>query len=127
LYARPGLVRNVAILEDGTADVEVVYGTTKLKLLERKDDFFITKMSEMVACGLDRATRFDLDKIFWLPWSSDWFEPLHGGSSPVIGTLTAHSIKMLQITVSLRQARKAEAEIEPELKLGKPTGAGEQS
>lgn len=76
----------------------------------------------MSACGLDRATRFDLDTILWLPWASEWFEPpLNAGNSPVIGTLTEHAIKMLQITAGMRQnkamKRAAEQEAEPELNL----------
>lgn len=122
LYPRPGLVRNVAPFDDGTCDVEVVYGTTKLKFHQRRDDFFITKASEMAACGLDRATRFDLDNILWLPWSSEWFEPLGGANSPVIGTLTDHAVKMLQLTVSMRQHKVEHRRTteQPQLSLDPP-------
>lgn len=100
---RPALVRNAATLPNGTAEVEVVYGTTNLKLHKRKYDFIVSKASEMDACGLYRATRFDLDKLLWLPWNTEWFEVLTGYNSPVIGSLTEHGIKMLQLTAEVKQ------------------------
>ena len=112
------MVRNVALVGDYGADVELVYGTTKLKFQERPDDFFITKASEMAACGLDRATRFDLDKVMWIPWAEEWFVPLFGGTSPVIGQLTEPAVKMLQITVGMRQHRAAMRKASPQLPLG---------
>ena len=102
-YARPALVKNAATLPDGTAQVEVVYGTTNLKLGRRRFDFVVSKASEMDACGLYRATRFDLDKIIWLPWTTDWFEVLPDYNSPVIGTLTPNGVKMLHLTVDTKR------------------------
>lgn len=104
-YPRPALVRNAALMDDDTAEVEVVYGTTKLKLTSRHFDFVVSKASEMDACGLYRATRFDLDKSIWLPWTTDWFEVRHDYASPIIGSLTQEGIKMLQITAMVRQRR----------------------
>lgn len=101
---RPALVRNVAVDDDsGHGHVEVVYGTTKLKLSSRLFDFVISKPYEMDHCGLYRATRFDLDKHVWVPWAAEWFEALPGTSSAVLGHLTDHSVKMLQITIALKQ------------------------
>lgn len=100
---RPALVRNAATRSNGTAEVEVVYGTTNLKLNTRKFDFVVSKASEMDACGLYRATRFDLDKLLWLPWTTKWFEILPNYNSPIIGSLTEHGIKMLQLTAGMKQ------------------------
>ncbi|MGE4410495.1 MAG: hypothetical protein AB7D33_07990 [Sphingobium sp.] len=105
---RPALVRNAAIMDDDTGEVEVVYGTTNLKLTSRLYDFVVSKASEMDACGLYRATRFDLDKKMWLPWNTDWFEVLNGYASPVIGSLTEEGKKMLQLTVMVKQRQQAD-------------------
>lgn len=102
-YARPALVRNAATQSDGTGEVEVVYGTTNLKLGKRRFDFVVSKATEMDACGLYRATRFDLDQIVWLPWTTDWFEILPEYNSPIIGTLTVEGIKMLRLTVDTKR------------------------
>jgi len=85
--------------------VHVVYGTTKLKL-HRRRDFFVTNVAEMDACGLNKATRFDLDKIAWIPWASEWFATLPGYASPIIGHLSAHGSKLLQIELSYRASRR---------------------
>lgn len=112
-YPRPALVKNASVDEDGRGEVQLVYGTTTLKLQNRKNDFFITKQAEMDYCGLWRATRFDLDCIAWIPWADEWFETLQGYSSPVIGHLSHNSIKMLEMTIALKQyaaIKAAEAE-----------------
>jgi len=103
------LVRAVAVLDDGTGEVEVVYGTSTLKLDTRLYDLVISKMSEMNECGLYRATRFDLDKSIWLPWNTDWFEIRPDFFSPVIGKLTAEAIKLLQITLAYKQMAESTA------------------
>lgn len=103
--ARPALVKNVATTVDGTGEVHLVYGTTNLKLNSRPFDFHVTNAAEMDACGLFKATRFDLDIVAWIPWALEWFETLPGYTSPIIGHLSAHGIKMLQLTASYKQAR----------------------
>ena len=108
-YSRPALVRNAATLPDGTAEVEVAYGTTNLKLHKRRYDYVVSKASEMDACGLYRATRFDLDQIIWLPWTTEWFEVLPDYNSPIIGSLTPSGIKMLQITIDMKRRFFAES------------------
>lgn len=103
---RPALVKNVARLPNNAGEVQLIYGTTNVKSHQRPHDFTITNMSEMNACGLYKATRFDLDTISWIPWSAEWFEILPGYSSPVIGRLTEHGIKMLEICISFKQASR---------------------
>lgn len=90
-------------MDDGTAEVEVVYGTTNLKLHTRLYDLTISKASEMDACGLYRATRFDLDNCIWLPWTTDWFEIRSDFNSPTIGKLSDEAIKMLQVIMAWRR------------------------
>lgn len=102
---RPGLVRNVATTPGGYGEVQIIYGTTNLKMSQRPNDFFVTNAAEMNSCGLFRATRFDLDNVAWIPWANEWFECLPSYSSPIIGHLSDHAIKMLQILVGQRQAR----------------------
>jgi hypothetical protein len=110
---RPGIVLNVAVHEDGAGDaqgeVQVIYGTGKLKLMQRRQDFFVTNMAEMDVCGLHKATRFDLDTVAWLPWSREWFETLPTYDSPIIGHLSHHATKLLQIQLSYR--RKAQPQL----------------
>lgn len=105
LKPRPALVRSVATVDGDKGEIQIVYGTSKLKMMQRRQDFFITNQAEMDVCGLYRATRFDLDKVAWVPWTIEWFDILPDYNSPVIGHLTAHSIKKLQTLVSYRQAR----------------------
>jgi hypothetical protein len=105
LKPRPALVRNVATIDGERGEVQVVYGTTKLKMMDRRGDFFISNQAEMDASGLYRATRFDLDNVAWLPWAIEWFDVLPDYNSPVIGHLTGHGIKKLQLLVSYKQAR----------------------
>ena len=100
---------NIAINhEDGEGEVQVVYGTTKLKMMQRHHDFYVTNLAEMDECGLDKATRFDLDKIGWMPWASEWFVPLLGYSSPIMGHLSSHSTRLLQIELAHRSRRQLE-------------------
>lgn len=94
---------NVAIDQDaGEGEVQLAYGTTNLKMGQRTRDFFVTNLAEMDACGLNKATRFDLDKIAWIPWAEEWFSILPGYASPVIGHLSAHGTKLLQMELAHR-------------------------
>lgn len=102
---RPAIVLNSAVdAEAGEGEVQLVYGTTQTKFRQRPRDFFVTNVSEMDACGLDKATRFDLDKVAWIPWAKEWFAVLPGYSSPVIGHLSSHGQRLLQIELGHRQA-----------------------
>lgn len=101
---------NVAVDPDeGEGEVQVVFGTTNLKMLQRRRDFFVTNLAEMDQCGLDKATRFDLDKIAWLPWANEWFDCLPGYTSPIIGHLSHHSTRLLQIELAHRHAARIKA------------------
>ena len=90
--------------EESEGEVHVIYGTTNLKMMQRRGDFFVSNLAEMDQCGLDKATRFDLEKIAWLPWADEWFATLPGYSSPIVGHLSQHGIKLLQYELGRRQA-----------------------
>lgn len=109
---RPAIVLNVAVFgddPDGGSEVQLIYGTTKLKLAQRPHDFFVTNVAEMDSCGLNQATRFDLDACAWIPWATEWFEVLPTYSSPIIGHLSTHATKLLQIELGYR--RKSEPKL----------------
>lgn len=101
---RPAIVLNLAVDPDaGEAEVQLVYGTSKLKLHKRPRDFFVTNVAEMDACGLSLATSFDLDNVAWIPWACQWFDALPGHTSPIIGRLSDHAIRLLQVELSHRR------------------------
>lgn len=103
--SRPAIVLNAGLdNEAGEGEVQLIYGTGVLKLNQRTRDFFVTNVAEMDACGLNKATRFDLDQIAWIPWADEWFEVLPSYDSPIIGHLSAHAVKLLQYELSYRQA-----------------------
>lgn len=103
---RPALVRNALTNAAGQGIVDLVYGTTKLKLSDRDLlDFVISNPREMDNCGLYRATRFDLDHNVCVPWAAEWFDVVTGTASPIIGHLSDAAIKMLQITLGLKAGR----------------------
>ncbi len=86
--SRPGLVRALKLNKDQTkALIEVTYGTTKLKGDARPLDLHIQNFRCIEACGLERATRFDLDLVVWMPWTKEYFEPAPGYSKTIIGHL----------------------------------------
>lgn len=83
--------------------MQLIYGTGTLKFDRRPRDFFVTNVAEMDACGLNKATRFDLDNIGWIPWASEWFDILPTYDSPIIGHLSSHGQKLLQIELGYRR------------------------
>jgi len=88
-------------------EVQVVYGTSKLKTQTRPNDFFVVNYQEMYEAGLHEATRFDLDRILWLPWSEEFFAPISADySSPVIGHLSERMTRLLGHVLSEHQVRK---------------------
>lgn len=72
---------------DGRFLVKVVYGTSKLKTDTRPFDFTIMNYAQRLICRLPQATRFDLDKVVWLPWAEEYFRARPGDSTPVISVL----------------------------------------
>lgn len=85
--AHPALVFATFEFRPGEFSVQVAYGTSKLKTDRRPFDFRIQNFRDMQFAGLAQATRFDLDKIKFLPWDDAWFENPAPWKydSPVIG------------------------------------------
>ncbi|MBY0306722.1 MAG: hypothetical protein K2W86_16410 [Sphingomonas sp.] len=100
---RPALVRQSFADQDGNPWVEVVYGTSKDPFDKGYQNFAITSMVEMNLAGLLRATRFRLDRAVQLPWASEYFVPRLPFPTPVIGRLSDHMIKLLQMQIAYYQ------------------------
>lgn len=102
--ARPGLVRSIALNADQTrAAIEITYGTTKLKGKDRPFDLHIQNFACIEACGLQRATRFDLDRTIWLPWIAEFFAPMEGYKDIRVGSLDDRAQAQLE---ALKVARR---------------------
>lgn len=92
---RPALV--TAVLAGKTAGLfacKVAFGTRTLKLIKRGHvDLIIEDGRHLRQMGLHRPTRFDLDQIALLPWSSAFFGCWSGYSSPILGSLLESYVK----------------------------------
>lgn len=110
-YARPALVFKVRHADYPPADrfnVLVAYGTSVLKSDTRLFDFTISNWATLNLIRLPQATRFDLDRVVWLPWARPFFVPRDEGvpyASPTISTLPAELQRMLGWTMAERDAR----------------------
>lgn len=99
---RPALVRAFALNKDKTrALIEVTYGTTKLK--DRPFDLHVQNSERIDHCGLERATRFDLDRTLFLPWCAEYFRPAAGRTQVILGHLDKSSKMQLE---ALKVARR---------------------
>lgn len=104
---RPVLVLATAINENYDpryASVQCAYGTSNMK---RDRDFarFHLTISNVLALNkfrLPQNTRFDLDQIVWLPWSSRYFAPRAGQNTPVIGKLDDDYLRRLEVLKQVR-------------------------
>lgn len=83
--------------------MHVVYGTSKDPFRRGLDHFTVANMVDMDICNLKCATRFVLSRHTQLPWGPDYFSPYDGLNTPVIGHLTQHLQKLLQVQVSYWQ------------------------
>lgn len=106
LKLRPSLV--LAVYQDensGMYACDVAFGTKNLKLFKREHlDLIIQNSSHLREFGLHRATRFDLDLVITVPWTTEFFGCWRGHSSPVIGTLTTDYIKEYAYQMLRRQS-----------------------
>jgi hypothetical protein len=104
---RPGIVHTVQLDPDYTiARIRVCYGTSKLKKFKYPNDLFVENAAQLTLLGLTQATRFEIDRLVWVPWASEWFEPKDGSKTPVIGRLTALEIGQLSALQRIREAAK---------------------
>lgn len=90
------------------ASLQVAYGTSKLKLDQpiSKTHLIVQNIVALNQMRLPQATRFDLDHIIWLPWSSRFFEARKGNLTPKIGDLTPAYIQQLEVLKAVRAAMK---------------------
>jgi hypothetical protein len=99
----PGLVRQAFADNDGNPWVTVVYGTSQDPFKSGNQYYTVAKVSELIACNLDRATRFDLRRCLELPWAEEYFEPLPGQQAPTLGHLSAYAVRVLQMQIAYYQ------------------------
>lgn len=100
----PGIIRQAFADQDNNPWVEVVYGTSKDPNRAGYENFTVSKVSEMDACNLKYATRFCFKKVMQLPWSEEYFQPIPGQPTPIIGRLSDYGIKLLQMQMAYFQA-----------------------
>lgn len=102
--SRPALVRAVALNDEETKGVvNVTFGTGRLKA-NRALDLQIQNFRSIEECGLEKATRFDLDRTIWLPWTVEFFGPAPGYTQTILGRLDPQSCMQLE---ALKVARRA--------------------
>lgn len=93
---RPALVFSARYADDppsGRFEVKVAYGTSVMKSNERPFDFTVSNMGTLNVLRLYQHTRFDLDRVLWLPWAKPFFveRDQRGGTfgTPTISVLPA--------------------------------------
>lgn len=105
----PGLIRQAFADQDGNPWVEVVYGTSRDPNRNGNQYFTVSKVSELDQCNLKYATRFCFDRCMQLPWAAEYFEPLPGSRTPIIGHLSRYGIELLQVQMAYYQRDKQNA------------------
>jgi hypothetical protein len=96
------LVTQVLKNEAGQIGCVVAFGTKHLKIMTRQPlDIIVQNYEHLSQFGLPMATRFDLDSLTALPWTTQFFGCWKGYRSPIIGRLTAdyimdYAFKMLR-------------------------------
>ena len=108
---RPALVFKTRYATDPPGDrfyVLVAYGTSVLKTGKRPDDFVVANSVMIDLLRLPKATRFDLDKMVWLPWARPWFVPRTKDDpfvTPVISVLPESMKRLLGWTMARREVK----------------------
>lgn len=98
--ARPSLVRQAFADQNGNPWVVVVYGTSVDPYRGGDENFCVAKIPDMNMCGIKCATRFCLDRSAELPYSSEFFYPAPGKTTPILGHLSEYGQRLLQVQVS---------------------------
>lgn len=98
---RPALVLATSVFASKKppyATVQCAYGTSKLKHDHpaTKLHLRIENVYSLNQFRLPQATRFDLDRIAWIPWSRRFFQPRQGQSTPIIGKLNKEYLRKLE-------------------------------
>ena len=108
---RPALIFKTRYVDDPPGDrffVLAAYGTSLTKFSTRPNDFTIANSATLDILRLPQATRFDLDRVLWLPWARPFFEPRKPEdrfSTPVISVLPDGIQATLQWTMGRREQR----------------------
>lgn len=102
---RPAIVKRAWADQDGSPWIEIAYGTTREVFRKSLDDFTVSNLAEMDACGLYCATRFRLDRVAKVPWADEFFRDAPGRASPVMGRLSEHAVTLLRYQAALMQKR----------------------
>jgi hypothetical protein len=96
---RPALV---CAVDDSNPDqvlVKVVYGVSQKTARLNSSEFLISRQNKAAydLAGLSYDTKFDLKKIYLLPYSSEWFDTAPGTTiqTPVLGTLHSSLMKAI--------------------------------
>lgn len=83
--------------------VACAMGTTNLKIAKRDQiDAIVMNADELAAMGLRCATRFDLDKLMWLPWNDEYIvavgtdktNPVHAKGTEALRTDLSESFRI---------------------------------
>lgn len=116
--ARPALVKRASADQDGNPWVHVAYGTSQDLNRYGPENFVVSNVGEMDACGLYCATRFNLDRVALIPWCDEYFADAPSRSSPWMGKLSEHGIALLKYQagrLTKKQQAAAIASAEPPL------------
>ena len=89
---RPALVTGLATFEDGTAAVEVAYGTSRNTDDLRSGEFLVSHQDGEAyrLAGLSHATKFNFHRRVVVPYTDEWFRvpPAPAfGQTPKLGVL----------------------------------------
>ncbi|MES1157220.1 MAG: hypothetical protein ABUL73_05520 [Alphaproteobacteria bacterium] len=105
---RPALVFKSRFADDPPGErylVLVAYGTSVAKLGKRRHDFTIGNEMMLNLLRLPQITRFDLDRVLWLPWARPFFAPRDDDkhSTPVVSVLPVSLKEILMWTMAERE------------------------
>ena len=122
--SRPGLIRQILRNpHTGKIAVEVVYGTSVLKLdRDIPHQLVISQRRDLDEAGLRKATRFDLTHTKILPWCREFFGELRPGDGSIIGRLSA--FKRLDLNEMKATLPPPAAEVRRDLALAAAQRAG---
>ena len=99
----PGLIRQAFADQDGNPWVRVVYGTSVEPFRTGNQYFSVAKLVDMDMCGLKCATRFCLARTSEVPYCVEYFPSAPGKETPILGHMSEHLQRILQIQISYLQ------------------------
>lgn len=99
----PALVFQVVQQNSGTFSVQVAFGTSNITRAPHHLNLVIHNMRSLDHAGLQRATLFDLGRVRFLPWTSDWFHAIGRNKTPIMGGLDIETLGRLRQILAARQ------------------------